>query len=125
MGSTTQNNENRTYQATAVAIEAYAVVAVDSSGTISVAGDNATDKAIGTTTEDVAASGYGNVRALGGGTSQIIAGGDTIAVGDIVYTDGSGKIGTDDSNNVIGYALLASSTDGDVIEVITRQPFLV
>lgn len=125
MGSTTYNNSNRTFQATAVAIEAYAVVALDSSGTISVAGDNATDNAIGTTTEDVAASGYGNVRFFGTGTSQIVAGGDTIAVADIVYTDGSGKVGTDSSNTVVGYALLASSTDGDVIEVITKQPVLV
>lgn len=126
MGSTTQNNSGRTFQATAVAIEAYALVAVDSNGLIAVAGDNATDKLIGVATEDIAASGYGNVRmSNSGGTSQILAGGDTIAVADIVYTDGSGKVGTDSLNNVVGYALLASSTDGDVIEVIVTQPVLV
>jgi hypothetical protein len=126
MGSTTQNNSGRTFKATAVAIEAYALVAVDSSGTISVAGDNATDNLIGVTTEDIAASGHGNVRMLNsGGTSQILAGGDTIAVADIVYTDGSGKCGTDSSNTVVGYALFASTTDGDVIEVIVKQPVLV
>ncbi len=126
MGSTTSQASGRTFQATAVAIDAYACVAVDSSGTISVAGDNATDKYIGVVTEDVAASGYGNVQmANAGGTGQVLCGGDTIAVGDIVYTDGSGKVGTDTGNTVVGYAMLASSTDGDVIEVILTQPVLV
>ena len=119
MSSTTNVSANRTFQATAVAIAANALVALDSSGTIAVAGDNATDHVIGTTTEPVAASAYGNVRFNNsGGTVDMIAGGDTIAVDAIVYTDGSGKIGTDASNVKIGYALQASSTDGDIIEVI-------
>ncbi len=122
MSSTTNVAANRTFQATAVAIEANALVALDSSGTISVAGDNDSDHVIGTTTEPVAASDYGNVRFNNtGGTVEMIAGGDTIAVDDIVYTDGSGKIGTDDANVKIGYALQASSTDGDIIEVIVHN----
>lgn len=126
MGSTTHQQSGRTFQATAVAIEAYALVALDSSGTIAVAGDNVTDKVIGLTTEDIAASGYGNVQQLNsGGTGEVLCGGDTIAVSDIVYTDGSGKCGTDNSNNVVGYALQASSTDGDVIEVLLQQGYLV
>jgi hypothetical protein len=121
MGSTTHNKSGRTFQATAVAIEAYAVVAFDSSGTISVSGDNATDLTIGAVTEDVAASGYGNVQLFNaGGTAELLCGGNTIAVGDKVYTDGSGKIGTDSSNLAIGYAMAASSADGDVIEVIVK-----
>lgn len=121
MGSTTSQASGRTFQATAAAIDAYSVVAVDSSGTISVSGDNATDLTIGAVTEDVAASGYGNVQLFNaGGTAQLLCGGDTIAVGDKVYTDGTGKIGTDSSNLAIGYALLASSTDGDVIEVVVK-----
>jgi|ETNvirome_2_1000_1030626.scaffolds.fasta_scaffold61263_1 hypothetical protein len=126
MGTTTYNLANRTFQATAVAIEAYALVAVDTSGTISVAGDNATDNLIGVVTEDIAASGYGNVQlSNAGGTGQVLAGGNTIAVGDIVYTDGSGKCGTDSSNTVVGYSLAASTADGDVIEVILKMPVLV
>ena len=118
MGSTTNQASGRTFQATAVAIEAYAVVAVDTSGTISVNGDNATDLTIGAVTEDIAASGFGNVAMFNAsGTVQLLCGGDTIAIGDVVYTDGSGKIGTDTSNRSVGYALMASSTDGDVIEV--------
>ncbi len=125
MGATTFQDSGRTFTATAVAIEAYSLVAVDANGEISVAGDNATDKVIGVTTEDVAASGNGNVRLLNaGGTSEIMAGGDTIAVGDTVYTDGSGKIGTDSSNTKVGYALGASAADGDVIEVIVHAHFI-
>ena len=122
MGSTTNVAANRTFKATAVAIAANALVALDSSGTISVAGDNATDHVIGSTTEPVAASDFGNVRFLNtGGTIELIAGGDTVAVDAIVYTDGSGKIGTDATNVKIGYALQASSTDGDVIEVLIHN----
>ncbi|MBQ94865.1 MAG: hypothetical protein CL510_03405 [Actinobacteria bacterium] len=122
MGSTTHQSHSRTFQATGVAIAAYAVVAVDSSGTISVAGDNATDIAIGVTLEDIAASGYGAVQLFNaGGTAECLCGGNTIAVGDAVYTDGSGKVGTDTSNTKIGYALAASSTDGDVIEVVVAS----
>ena len=120
MGSTTSQASGRTFQATAVAIDAYSVVALDSSGTISANGDNATDLTIGSATEDIAASGYGNVQLFdGSGTSELLCGGNTIAIGDVVYTDGSGKIGTDSSNRSVGYALQASSADGDVIEVLT------
>jgi alpha-tubulin suppressor-like RCC1 family protein len=125
MSTTTFNTGNRTFQATAVAIPAYSLVTVDSSGTISVSGDNATEQCIGAVTEDVAASAYGSVQMLNtGGTIQLIAGGDTIAVAATVYLDGSGKVGTDTSNTKIGLALKASSTDGDVIEVIPHQTFL-
>ena len=120
MGSTTSQASGRTFQATAVAIEAYAVVALDSSGTISVNGDNATDLTIGAVTEDIAASGYGNVALFdASGTTEVLCGGNTIAIGAVCYTDGSGKIGTDTSNRSVGYALQASSADGDVIEVLT------
>ena len=122
MGSTTKNASGRTFQATAVAIAPYALVALDSSGTISVAGDNASDHVIGVTTEAIVASGYGNVQLLNaGGTLEVLTGGNTIAVDAIVYTDGSGKIGTDATNVKIGYALQASSADGDVIEVIVHN----
>ena len=125
MGDTTYNDGARTFQATAVAIAAHALVAVDSDGKISVAGDNATDKVIGATLEPIAASGYGAVRLLNtGGTSEVLAGGDTIAVGDTIYTDGAGKVGTDSSNTKIGYALGASAADGDVIEVLVHAHFI-
>jgi hypothetical protein len=119
MGSTTKSKSARTFQATSTAIAAYALVAVDSDGKVSVAGDNATDKVIGVTTEPIAADGYGAVELLNaGGTIEVLAGGDTIAVDDTVYTDGAGKVGSDSSNTKIGYALVASAADGDIIEVI-------
>ena len=122
MGSTTSQSSGRSFKATAVAIAPYALVALDSNGLISVAGDNATDHVIGVTTEAVDASGYGNVQFLNaGGTIEVLCGGNTIAVDAIVYTDGAGKIGTDSSNVKIGYALQASSADGDVIEVIIHN----
>lgn len=125
MGSTTSQPSGRSIQATAVAIPAYSLVTYDSSGTIAASGDNATEQIIGVTTEDVAASAYGNVQFLNaGGTIQVLAGGDTIAVADTCYIDGSGKVGTDSSNTKIGVAMEASSTDGDVIELIPHQTFL-
>ena len=122
MGSTTSQSSGRTFQATAVAIAPYALVALDSSGTISVAGDNATDHVIGIATEAIEASGYGNVQLLNaGGSIEVLCGGNTIAVDAIVYTDGSGKVGTDATNVKIGYALQASSANGDVIEVLIHN----
>jgi len=119
MGDTTFNNSSRTFQATAVALAAYSLVKVDSDGKISVAGDNNTDAVVGVTLEDIAASGYGAVKLLNAaGSVEVLAGGDTVAVGAIVYADGSGKVGTDSSNHKIGYAMTASAADGDVIEVI-------
>ena len=125
MGSTTSQASGRTFQATAVAIPAYSLVTLDSSGTISVSGDNATEQIIGVTTEDVAASGYGNVQLLNAGcTIEVLCGGNTIAVAATCYVDGAGKVGTDSSNTKIGVALQASSADGDVIELLPHQTFL-
>ena len=125
MRSTTSQDSGRTFQATGVAIAAYSLVTLDSSGTIAASGDNATEQIIGVTTADIAASGYGNVQLLNaGGTIEVLAGGNTIAVADTVYIDGSGKVGDDTSNTKIGIALQASSTDGDVIELLPHQTFL-
>jgi hypothetical protein len=125
MGSTTKSRGTRTFQATAVALPAYSLVTLDSSSTIAASGDNATEQIIGVTLEDIAASGYGAVQLLNhGGTIEVLAGGDTIAVADTCYIDGSGKVGTDSSNTKIGVALVASSTDGDVIELLPHQTFL-
>ena len=125
MGSTTSQQSGRTFQATAVAIDAYSLVTLDSSATIAVSSDDALEQIIGVTTEDIAASGYGNVQLLNaGGTIEVLAGGNTIAVADTCYIDGSGKVGTDSSNTKIGVALQASSADGDVIELLPHQTFL-
>lgn len=125
MGATTSQDSGRSFQATAAAIDAYSLVTLDSSGTIAASGDNATEQIIGVTTEDVAASAWGNVQLLNaGGTIQVLCGGNTIAVADTCYIDGSGKVGTDSSNTKIGVALEASSADGDVIELLPHQTFL-
>jgi len=126
MGSTTSQASGRTFQATAVAIAAYSAVSYDSNGLIYASGDNATEQCIGVTTENIAASGYGNVQLFNaGGTCAILAGGDSIAVSDTIYLDGDGKVGQDTSNTKIGMSLTASSTDGDVIEVYPQNMALI
>jgi hypothetical protein len=125
MATTTKTAVSRTFLATAAAIPAYSLVQLDSAGKISVAGDNATDALIGVTIADVEASGYGTVQFLQcAGTLEVLTGSDAIAVGDQVYTDGDGKIGTDATNHPCGFALEASSVDGDVIEIVAMQQHL-
>ena len=125
MGSTTNNWDTRTFQATAVAISAYSLVQLDSAGKILVAGDSGSEQIIGVTTDDIEASGWGNVRLLNaGGTIEVLAGGDTIAIAATVYADGSGKVGTDSGNTKVGVSLQASSANNDVVEVYCHQEFL-
>ena len=119
MATTTKTADSRTFLATAAAIPAYSLVQLDSAGKMSVAGDNATDLLMGLTIADVAASAYGTCQFLNcAGTVEVLTGTDVIAVGDRVYTDGDGKVGTDATNHQVGFALEASSADGDVIEVV-------
>ena len=127
MGSTTSNPSGRTFQATAVAINAATLVSYDSNGLIAASSDDALEQIVGVTTEDIAASGFGNVQLLNaGGTMEVLAGGDAISVADTVYVDGglAGSVGTDSSNTKIGVAMLASSASGDIIEVLPHQTFL-
>lgn len=119
--STSVNSSTRAFTATANAIAAYTVVKVDSAGLISVAGDNNTDNIIGVVTDAVEASSVGAVRLLGaGGTMSVLCGADAIAIGDAVYTDGAGLIGTDTSNHKVGIALEASSASGTFVEVVLQ-----
>lgn len=119
MGATTHQSATRTFTATAVALGAYKLVSLDASGTVAASGDNSTDVVVGVTLEAVGASENVAVQLRNaGGTAELTCGGDAIAVGDAVYTDGSGKIGTDNTNVLIGYALSASSANNDIIEVL-------
>jgi hypothetical protein len=119
MGSTTHQETTRTFTATAVAIVAYRLVALQSSGLVQVTGDNSTDVVAGVTVDSCAASGNVAVKLRSsGGTAEIMTNGDAIAVADLVYSDATGKIGTDSTNVLVGYALQASSADGDVIEIL-------
>ena len=119
MGSTTHQEVTRTFTATAVAIVAYRLVALQAAGTVQVTGDNNTDVVVGVTVDSCDASADVAVKLRSsGGTAEIMANGDAIAVADAVYSDATGKIGTDNGNVLIGYALGATSADGDVIEVL-------
>lgn len=118
MGATTHQASARTFTATAVALTAYKLVSLFAN-TVEASGDNNTDVVVGVTLEPAAASANVAVQLRNaGGTAEITCGGDSIAVGDAVYTDGSGKIGSDSANILIGYALSASAADGDIIEVL-------
>jgi hypothetical protein len=119
MGATTHQSASRTFTATAVAIAAYKLVALQAAGTVAATDDNGTDIVVGSTTDATEASGLVAVSLHNaGGTAELTGNGDAIAVGDAVYSDATGKIGTDTANVLIGYALAASSADGDVIEVL-------
>lgn len=125
MATTTTTAVSRTFLATAAAIPAYSLLKLDSAGKISVAGDNASDALIGVSVADIAADSYGTCLFLQcAGTLEVLTGADAIAVGDQVYTDGDGKVGTDTTNHPCGFALEASSVDGDVIEIVAMQQHL-
>lgn len=104
----------KTFQATAVAIAPYLRVQVDANGLISVA--NATDNAIGITTEAVAASGYGRVKLFTAPGTFLFTATTAITRGATLFPTASGRV--DDSGTTgIGFvALEAATAAGDVIE---------
>lgn len=115
MAATSQNTSGcKTFQATAVALEAYRRVKVDADGLISLAGNN---DAIGVVEHDVAASGYGTVKLFSApGTINFTAGG-AVARGAVLYPAANGKVDDVLLGSLLGYvALEAATADGDIIE---------
>lgn len=78
--------------------------------------DNAADTVIGILQNKPVAGAAATVRMIG--RSQAVAGG-VIAVGDLVGTDGNGKLvaKTADKDKVCGIALTAATGDGKIFEV--------
>ena len=109
----------KTFTATAVAISKNVRVVMDSSGLISAAG--VSDDWIGTTIEDVAASGTTTVRLRNAPGTHFFTASAAISQGAKLYAAASGKV--DDGSTVlaggapIGFeACEAATADGDIIE---------
>jgi hypothetical protein len=112
--ATINNSGFKSFTATAVAIDRYTRVKVDTSGLISAAGNN---DAIGVVMDDVAASGVGTVKLFSApGTMFFIAGAATAAAASL-YPATGGKVDDAVSGNALGYVSLEAATaDGDIIE---------
>lgn len=105
-----------TFQATAVALEAFVRVTLDSNGLISVAG--ASDLGIGVTQEAVAASGYGTVKLWGApGTFQIQTAA-AVTRGAQLYAAASGEVDDTGTYKLPLVANEAATAQGDVIECV-------
>jgi hypothetical protein len=119
--ATTSTNESgyRAFQATAVALEQFVRVTVDSAGLISVAGES--DLGVGVTQEAVAASGWGTVKLWSApGTFHVQAGGP-VTRGAQLYAAASGEVDDSGTYKLRLVALEAAAAQGDVIEVAVVQ----
>lgn len=114
--STVNESGYRTFQATAVAIAKNIRVTLDSNGLISASG--AANDWIGTTLEDVLASGYTTVRLKTTPGTHFFTASAAITRGNKLYPTASGKV--DDAGTTggcIGFvAVEAATADGDIIE---------
>lgn len=116
LGNTTSNSTGyRTCQATAVAIGIGKRVKYASTGLISVAA--AAEGAIGVTTEDIAASGYGTVKLFNAGGTFIMWANAAIAAGSQIYPTATGGIDDAGTTALPLVALEAATAQGDLIEV--------
>lgn len=115
MAATANETGYRTFTATAVAIAKHIRVLLDSSGTISVAG--VADDWIGTTVEDIAASGSGTVRLRNAPGTHFFTAGAAITRGAKLYTLANGKVDDANSTGFLGFEAIETATaDGDIIE---------
>jgi hypothetical protein len=117
--STVNTTGYKAFTATAVAIAKNVRVLLDSSGTISAAG--VSDEWIGTTIEDIAASGTGVVRLRNAPGTHFFTASAAVTRGAKLYAAAAGKV--DDGSTVLGgganigfEALEAATADGDIIE---------
>ena len=117
--ATINDSGYKTFTATAVALAKNVRVLLDSSGTISVAG--VSDEWIGTTVEDIAASGTGTVRLRNQAGTHFFTTSAAVTAGAKLYAAASGKV--DDGSTILGgggpigfEAVGAAGADGDIIE---------
>lgn len=107
----------KAFTATAAALGAGIRVKLNTSGQILVAG--ATDSAIGTTLQAIAASGDGLVQLFG--PSRLVVAGAAIARAALLYPLASGKV-DDTGTTAIGLvAAEAATADGDIIEAFDAR----
>ena len=118
MSATTIKNNKRTFVA-GEAIDAYLVVVLGSSESVTKAGGaSASESVVGLTTSSVANADSTGISLIKGGATAFATASKAIDAGEAVYTAASGKI-TDDSSTgtLVGLALEGASADGDVIEI--------
>jgi len=110
-------NSKKTFIATD-AVGAYLLTKLDASGNVVVAtGTSAGEARIGFTDRAVGAGEATGIVLINGGGSAYATPNETIAIGDALYGDASGKVSTTADGAIIGYALNAGAAD-DVIELI-------
>jgi hypothetical protein len=113
--TTANDTGHKTFQATAVAIEAYVRVAFDANGLIAVAGE--TDLDIGVTEEYIAASGYGTVKLWSAAGTFLVQAAAAITCGAQLYAKAAGEVDDTGTYKARLIALAAATAQGDVIEV--------
>lgn len=112
---TTENTTGfKTFQATAVAIEAHVRVVLGSAGTISVAGE--TDLDIGVTEEAIAASGYGTVKLWSAPGTFLVQAAAAVTAGAQLYACAAGEVDDTGTYKARLIAMGAATAQGDVIE---------
>jgi hypothetical protein len=84
----------------------------------------ATDRPLGSVADEVAIGGSIGIQLLGGADTRILVASGAITVDAPVYTAASGKVSASWVAGCwfVGYALTATTTDGDEIEVLTVVP---
>jgi hypothetical protein len=117
----TQNQSGfKTFTATAVALEAFVRVTIDSNGLISAAGES--DAGIGVTQEAIAASGTGTVKLWTAPGTFLIQTAAAVTVGAVLYAAAAGEV--DDTGT---YRLplvageIAATAQGDMIECLPNN----
>ena len=106
------NNPGRSFLASA-ALPAYRLTTAAGA----LCGADATADIVGVTQEPAASGTYVPTRFLFAGTCKMTAS-VAIAVGALVYKAANGKIGTTNTNRLVGICLEAATADNDVIEVL-------
>ncbi len=107
----------KSFQATAAALGIGIRVKLDTAGKILVAG--ATDPAIGTTIEAIAASGYGTVLLFG--PSRLVTAGAAITAAAALYPLAAGKVDDTGTTGINLIAGAAATADGDIIEAFESR----
>ena len=110
--ATQTNNPGKAILASAT-LAAYRLI----TGAGAYAGADANSDVVGVTQEPAASGAYVPTRFLTAGTVKLTASG-AITANVNVYKAANGKIGTTNTNKLIGIALEAATADGDVIEVL-------
>jgi hypothetical protein len=120
--SATSNAVALTVNATAATVARGIRLALNSSGTVAAAASTVRGDYVAAQAAAASAT-LSAFQIASGGIVPMVNSGATIAVGDTVYSAASGKIGTTSTSTVIiGKAMQASSTDGELLEVLINNP---